>query len=79
MQAPTVALCSLLNFLAKQYTVTPAAIGVAWVLKHPLISSAIIGTSQLQRIEEINKALAIDLSLEDYFKLWEAARGTRVP
>jgi predicted oxidoreductase len=72
-------LSSLLNVLAVKYTVTPAAICVAWVLKHPIISSAIIGTSQLHRMEEIKNALAIDMSLEDYFKLWEAARGTRVP
>lgn len=72
-------LCTLLNVLAEKHAVTPAAIGVAWVLKHPLISSVIIGTSQLKRIEEINRALTVDLSLEDYFKLWEAARGTRVP
>jgi len=52
---------------------------VAWVLKHPVISSAVIGTSKLDRIEEIQKALEIKLSLQDYFLLWEAARGTRVP
>jgi predicted oxidoreductase len=68
-----------LQRLADKYDCTSSCIAVAWVLKHPVISSAIIGTSKLERIEEIKKSLEIELSLQDYFILWEAARGTRVP
>lgn len=66
------------DFSAK-YGVTKAAICVAWVLKHPLINSCVIGTSRIDRILEVRRALNVDLELQDYFKLWEAARGTRVP
>jgi predicted oxidoreductase len=69
----------ILQGLADKYECTPACIGVAWVLKHPAISSAVIGTSKLERISEIQKALEVKLTLQDYFLLWEAARGTRVP
>jgi len=68
-----------LQRLADKYHCTSSCIAVAWVLKHPVISSAVIGTSKLERIEEIQKSLEIELSLQDYFILWEAARGTRVP
>jgi predicted oxidoreductase len=70
---------ALLALYAKQYNCTEACVAVAWVLKHPLISSAVIGTSQLERMQEIRRALDIELSTQDYFSLWEAARGTRVP
>ena len=69
----------ILQKLADQYNCTSACIAVAWVLKHPVISSAVIGTSKLERISEIQKALEVKLTLQDYFLLWEAARGTRVP
>ena len=69
----------ILQKLADQYNCTSACIAVAWVLKHPVISSAVIGTSKLDRISEIQKALEIKLTLQDYFLLWEAARGKRVP
>ncbi len=65
--------------VSDKYGVTTAAICVAWVLKHPLINSCVIGTSQIERISEVRCALDIDLELQDYFKLWEAARGIRVP
>lgn len=69
----------ILQTLANKYDCTPACIAVVWVLKHPVISSVVIGTSNLERIDEIQKALEIELSLQDYFSLWEAARGQRVP
>ena len=65
--------------LSEKYNCSEACIAVAWVLKHPLISSVVIGTSKLERIQEIQKALDVRLSVQDYFSLWEAARGTKVP
>jgi predicted oxidoreductase len=65
--------------LSEKYNCSEACIAVAWVLKHPLISSVVIGTSKLERIQEIQKALEVRLSIQDYFFLWEAARGTKVP
>jgi predicted oxidoreductase len=72
-------LIETLDVLAEKYKVTPATVSVAWVLKHPLINSCVIGTSRIDRILEVRLALDLDLELQDYFKLWEAARGTRVP
>jgi predicted oxidoreductase len=68
-----------LMLLAEKYECTESCIAVAWVLKHPLISSVVIGTSKLERIQEIRKALDVRMSTQDYFILWEAARGTKVP
>jgi len=79
LESATNDLKGVLQTLAEKHECTPECIAVAWVLKHPAISSAVIGTSKLERIEEIQKALEIKLSLQEYFLLWESARGTRVP
>jgi len=68
-----------LKKLSEKHNCSEACIAVAWVLKHPLISSVVIGTSKLERIQEIQKALEVRLSIQDYFFLWEAARGIKVP
>ena len=72
-------LIETLDVIADKYKVAPATVSVAWVLKHPLINSCVIGTSRIDRILEVRRALDLDLEIQDYFKLWEAARGTRVP
>lgn len=68
-----------LDDVSAKYGVSKATLSVAWVLKHPLINSCVIGTSRMDRILEVRRALDLDIDLQDYFKLWEAARGTRVP
>lgn len=68
-----------LDILAEKYNVNKATVSVAWVLKHPLVASCVIGTSRIARILEVRRALDLDLELQDYFKLWESARGTKVP
>jgi len=68
-----------LTSLSEKYNCTEAILAVAWVLQHPLISSVVVGTSKLERIQEISKALDVRLSIQDYFFLWEAARGIKVP
>jgi predicted oxidoreductase len=68
-----------LDILAEKYNANKATVSVAWVLKHPLVASCVIGTSRIDRILEVRRALDLDLELQDYFKLWESARGTKVP
>ncbi len=68
-----------LTSLSEKYNCSEACIAVAWVLKHPMVASCVIGTSRIDRILEVRRALDLDFELQDYFKLWEAARGTRVP
>jgi predicted oxidoreductase len=68
-----------LTSLSEKYNCTEAILAVAWVLQHPLISSVVVGTSKLERVQEMCRALDVRLSIQDYFFLWEAARGIKVP
>ena len=69
---------AVLEVLSKKYNVTEDTLLLAWILKHPAKIAPVIGTTNLQRIQNANKALTVDLQLEDWFKLWQASRGNEV-
>ncbi|MCM3691540.1 aldo/keto reductase family protein [Neobacillus niacini] len=53
-----------LNSLANELGVTLSQLSLAWILRHPGISSAIVGASKPQQIEENAKAIDITLDHE---------------
>ncbi|MBV9849147.1 MAG: aldo/keto reductase [Armatimonadetes bacterium] len=58
---------------------TPGQLAVAWLLKHPAGIIPLVGSNNAEHIREAAGAAAISLSREDWYKLWVAARGVRVP
>lgn len=50
--------------LAQEIGTTPAALALAWALKNPVVSSAIIGASRPAQIEENLKALDVNINDE---------------
>jgi len=51
----------------------------AWVMAHPSHPLPIIGTNKIERIQSAAQAEAITLEREDWYALWEAAQGHKVP
>ena len=51
----------------------------AWVLAHPSRPLAIIGTNKIERIRSAAQADTIELGREDWYALWEAAQGRKIP
>ncbi len=51
----------------------------AWVLAHPSAPVAIVGTNRPERIRSAAAADAIALEREDWYALWEAAQGRKIP
>ena len=51
----------------------------AWILAHPSNPLPIIGTNKIERI--LNAARSVDFTLErqDWYALWEAAQGRKIP
>ena len=70
---------ALLAKLATQRGVTPAAIALAWLLRHPSHMQPIIGSVNPARIREAARADAIELSRGEWYSLLTAARGTPLP
>jgi len=63
---------------SEKYECTESQIVLAWLLKHPAKIHPVLGTSKTKRIEEALGALKIELSLQDWFVLYEASRGVEV-
>lgn len=51
----------------------------AWILAHPSHPLPVIGTNKLERLQSAALADAIVLEHEDWYALWEAAQGRRIP
>ncbi|MBZ9938399.1 aldo/keto reductase [Mesorhizobium sp. BR1-1-16] len=63
----------ILDELAARYGVTPAAIAVAWIARHPAGIQIVLGTSNAQRVTEAASGADIELSREDWYRLFRAA------
>ena len=64
---------------AKYGEATVDQIAFAWLLAHPSKPLPIIGTNRVERIEQAARSTAITLEREDWYALWTAAQGRRIP
>lgn len=65
--------------LAAAKGVSREAIVIAWLLRHPAHFQPIIGTTNPERIQAACEADGVELSREEWYSLFVAARGARVP
>lgn len=64
---------------AEHYGVEDWLIALAWLLRHPAGISPIVGSTTPSRIAAAPRALDIDYSREDWYRLLEARNGAPVP
>ena len=69
----------LLQSLARERGVAPETIAYAFLLRHPARPYPITGTSRLDRIVAAVAALELELTREEWFELYCAARGAPLP
>lgn len=67
-----------LSRFAEQYGVTPAAIAIAWILRHPAKMQVVCGTTTPERIDELCRATDVFLTREEWYSLYRAT-GKRLP
>jgi len=72
------ALAAELQRLAGVYTVSPATLALAWLLRHPCRPLPIIGSRKLSSLDDAAAACRLTLAREDWFALLQAARGAGV-
>jgi predicted oxidoreductase len=58
---------------------TPTQLALAWLLAHPSGILPLVGSNNPDHIREAAAAAHITLSRTDWYKLWVASRGERVP
>jgi aryl-alcohol dehydrogenase-like predicted oxidoreductase len=54
----------------------PAPVAIAWVLREPQVSSAIIGATRIEQLEENLKACELKLSVADWKEVEDSIAGT---
>jgi aryl-alcohol dehydrogenase-like predicted oxidoreductase len=64
-------------WVAKRRVGTPAQVALAWVLRRPEVSSAIIGATRIEQLEENLKAAEIKLSPAEWKEAEAAAEGRK--
>ncbi len=60
------AIAERLRQVAARKGVSPAALAVAWTLRHPAVTGAIVGARTPAQIDELVKAADMDLSRDDF-------------
>jgi len=72
-------IAALVAKMAEQKGVSKEAIVIAWLLRHPARIQPIIGTTNPERIAGACQADGIELTREEWYRLFEAGRGRRLP
>lgn len=67
-----------LEEIAKRHGVTPTALVIAWLMRHPARIQPIVGTTKPARLQEICRASQVELSREEWYKMYQAA-GNQLP
>ncbi|WP_206483912.1 aldo/keto reductase [Thalassotalea sp. G2M2-11] len=68
-----------LNKQAEKYQCQPWQVVLAWLLRHPVGISPIVGSTNPERIKAAKVALSLAYSREDWYRLFEARNGEAVP
>lgn len=56
-----------------------ASTALAWVMRHPVKPVAVVGTGNLDRLKALSKAAGHVMDRQNWYRLWEAARGAPAP
>ena len=59
--------------------VSVATMAFAWILRHPSRPWPITGSGRLQALQEAVAALQVNMSAEDWYRIWQASMGHAVP
>jgi predicted oxidoreductase len=70
------ALNDAIDALASQYGVTPTGIAVAWITRHPAHIQVVLGTTNPGRVRDAAAGSDVELTREEWYRLFRAAGHT---
>jgi len=69
-----------INQVAEELNIAPVdKVIYAWLLKHPVTIMPVVGTGKIERIRAAVEALEIDMTLEQWYKIYIAVLGKELP
>jgi predicted oxidoreductase len=69
----------VLGEVTRRHHVSPAVTALAWLLRHPAGIVPIIGSTKPDRIRDEAQAADVEISRDEWYTLFTAARGERLP
>ena len=69
----------LLEELGRPLGVSAATMAYAWIRRHPSRPRPITGTGRAEGLREAVAALGVELSAEDWYRVWQASMGHALP
>ena len=63
----------MLKDMAEEKGISVNTLVYAWILRHPVGAMPLVGSSKLTRLDEAIAALDVELSQEDWFKIYRAS------
>lgn len=73
------AAAKVVHEIAETHATTAGAVLLAWLLRHPAGIQPVIGSGNAERIRACGDAVKIQLSREEWYRLYVAARGQALP
>lgn len=73
------AVYAALKTQAEKHNATPIQVALAWLLRHPSGIVPLVGSVNPDHIREAAGAVRVNLTREDWYELWTASWGRRVP
>lgn len=73
------ALLKELDTWAKEYSTTPQVIALAWLMQHPSGILPVVGTANIDRLVTSKEALCIKLDRQQWYSIYQASTGERIP
>lgn len=67
---------AVLERIGEEHHVTSSAAAIAWILRHPAHMQAVVGTTNVKRLEEIGKAADVELTRPEWYEIYRAAGNT---
>ena len=68
-----------LGTIGEAHNATHSQIALAWLLAHPARIIPVFGSANPDHILEAVGAVNVELSREEWYRLWVVGRGKRVP
>lgn len=63
----------VLNELARTYNVSPSAIAIAWISRHPAGIQSVVGTTRPEHLRDLAMSMDVMLTRAEWYRLYTAA------
>lgn len=65
-----------LKEIAARYNITPTGLVIAWILRHPATMQPIVGTTTIERVQEIARGADVTITHDEWYELYRASGKT---